>query len=214
LINASKAGALLTVRPDYDPEEERLTLAFPGGRVVTGEAATRGRAIVTSFFGRPVAAHVVEGPWAAALSEHLGRSVVLARCDQPGSGYDDSSVSIVSTASLDELFAAAMEQRLDFRRFRTLVEVAGCRPREEDLWCGRHVRLGAVTVAVRAQIVRCVVTTLNPETGARDFETLRSIRQLRRADPFHTNCLGVYAEVVTPGWLRTGDPVEVLEPVP
>jgi uncharacterized protein YcbX len=91
-----------------------------------------------------------------------------------------------------------------------LVEVGGCRPRQEDHWCGRRVRLGDVTVAVVEQTVRCVVTTLNPRTGTRDFETLRSLRDLRRTGPGNPSCLGVYAEVVTPGWLRTGDPVELL----
>jgi MOSC domain-containing protein len=215
LINAPKATGLLAVRPDYDPEGERLRLTFPGGRVVAGEATALGRAMTTSFFGRPVEAHVVEGPWGEALSAHVDRPLVLARCDRPGEGNDAVPVSIVSTASLDELSAASgTAHGLDSRRFRMLVEVTGCRPRQEDDWCGRHVRLGEVTVAVVEPTVRCVVVALNPETGARDVDALRTIRDLRGAERGRPICFGVYAEVVTPGWLRLGDTVQLLEASP
>jgi uncharacterized protein YcbX len=55
-----------------------------------------------------------------------------------------------------------------------------------------------------------VVTTLDPDTGLRDFPTLRVIRDYRGINEEQQLEFGVYADVVEPGQVRVGDPVEPL----
>ena len=59
---------------------------------------------------------------------------------------------------------------------------------------------------------RCAITTLDPETGERDFDVpklLLSYRPSARAPYF-----GVYGGVETPGTLSIGDAVELVQDPP
>ena len=51
---------------------------------------------------------------------------------------------------------------------------------------------------------RCVVINVDPETGERDPEVLRTLARERSA------CIGIYGSTVEPGRVAVGDPV-VLE---
>ena len=202
-------GPLVQVAADYDLAADRLTLRFPTGAVVDGEIAL-GERVVTDFYGRPVNGRVVEGPWAAALSEHAGQPVRLVQADAPGSAVDRSrgGVSLVSDASLEELGRLAGSGAFDGRRFRMLFGLAGCAPHEEDEWLGSEVGIGDARIRLRGTVGRCAITTQNPETGARDFDTLRAIRSYRGMSAERSIDFGVYGEVVRPGRVRVGDPVE------
>jgi uncharacterized protein YcbX len=99
LVNAKRLPALLTVQPTL--QDERLTLRFPNGSTVEGEVRDSDEAIETSFYGRPVVGRIVDGPWAAALSELAGKPVRLARTEREGDGYDrgrSAGASLVTTA--------------------------------------------------------------------------------------------------------------------
>jgi uncharacterized protein YcbX len=98
---------------------------------------------------------------------------------------------------------------LDARRFRMNLEIDGCDPYEEDSWDGGLVRIGEATIRVRGQIPRCVVTTLDPDTGEKDFTTLNLIaRHRERIGGRGGLPFGMYAEVVEAGRVRIGDRVE------
>ena len=53
---------------------------------------------------------------------------------------------------------------------------------------------------------RCVVTTLDLDTGLRDFPTLKVIKNYRGINAEQQLEFGVYAEVVEPGEVSVGDP--------
>jgi len=64
-------------------------------------------------------------------------------------------------------------------------------------------------VLLREQVARCAITTQSPETGVRDFDTLREIkhyRGTRGGDGKHID-FGVFGEVEEPGRIRVGDAV-------
>jgi uncharacterized protein YcbX len=211
LLSGAKFGPLQTIRPRYDPEREHLALMFPNGSVAEGDAAVFSEGLITDFYGRPVRAHVVPGPWTLALSDFVGRSIRLARCDQPGEGTDVYHLTIVSSASAAELAARGGHRgALDAARFRMTFELDGCQPHQEDTWAGRRVRVGKALIRIYGQVPRCVVTTQNPGTGLKDFEALKTIVAYRslmtdqKGIPF-----GMYAEVEHPGRVRIGDRVEV-----
>jgi uncharacterized protein len=208
LVTASKNGALLAVRPHYDPRTERLSLQLPDGSSVEGPTGTLGRAVESSFYGRPVVGRVVKGPWSEALSNYMGRPVHLARGQSPGDGNDDAPVSLSSTASADHLAGrTGSEEARDSRRFRMLIEVDGCEPFEEDDWLGRRVGVGEAVVKPVSPVARCVITTLDPSSGTKDLDTLRVLRDIRGTRGKDSVVFGVYADVVEAGTIWVGDPV-------
>ena len=188
-------------------------LRFPDGSEVVGDVEL-GERIVTSFFGRPVEGRLVEGPWNDALADYVGRPVRLARTEREGDGVDRgrlAGATLVSTGSLEAFREAAGEDGpVDGRRFRMTIGIEGVEPHGEDGWIGSQVRVGRATVAVREHVGRCAVTTLDPDRGVRDLDTLGTIAayrgdvQTREPLPF-----GVWCEVVEPGRVAVGDPVEV-----
>jgi uncharacterized protein len=207
--NQLRNGALVQVRPDYDPGAERLTLHFPDGSVADGELAL-GDEVTTDFYGRPVTGRLVDGPWSEALSAWAGTPVRLVQ-SAPGAAVDRGRghVSLISQASLEELGRRGGTDPVDGRRFRMLFELAGCEPHEEDGWVKRQVRIGDALVRLRGDVGRCAITTQNPDTGVPDLDTLRTISAYR---PFTANekgerhlPFGVYGEVVEPGRVAVGD---------
>jgi len=209
-FSGSKKVPLLQIRAKYEDERDRIELRLPDGVVVAGHAAAAGEALVVDFYGRPVPVHVVEGGFTEALSRFAGSPVRLARVDEPGAGTDVRPVTLMSLASVEELSRqGGREEPVDSRRFRMLVEIDGCRPHEEDTWTGRHVRIGEAVVLVGDQVPRCVVTTLDPDTGVRDFPTLSVIKKYRGVTGDDELPFGVYGDVVRPGVVRVGDSVDV-----
>jgi uncharacterized protein YcbX len=213
-VNLQRRGDLVRVRPDYDPAGERLRLSFPDGSAVEGPLEP-GQPVTTDFYGRDVRGHRVPGPWDEALSRYAGFGLRLVRSERPGAAVDRErgGFSLISEASLAELGRqAGANGPVDGRRFRMLVTVAGVGPHEEDAWIGRRLRLGEAVVRPAGPVGRCVITTQNPETGERDLDTLRTIRAYRGLGLRRELDFGIYGEVVVPGRLRLGDPVEPLPP--
>lgn len=210
LVSGGKNGSLMRIRTTYDAEREWLMLRFPDGSVVEGDTTSVGEPVVTSFYGRPVTGRVVIGPWAEAVSSYLGRPVLLVRPDVPGQASDEAPVSLISTASGEELARrSGRVSPVDTRRFRMLVELAGCAPHEEDTWAGRMLRIGQALLEVGGPIARCVVTTLDPDVGVKDFDTLKLIAAYRGVDPDGGINFGRYASVIEPGTIALGDPAEL-----
>jgi uncharacterized protein len=212
LVNGKRLGRLMAVRAEVS--DGQLVLRFPDGTVVDGPVEL-GEAVTTYFFGRPLAGRTVVGPWAEALSESAGERLRLVRVESPGDGVDRGTVAaatLLGTASLDALAAVAgLERRPDGRRFRMLFGVDGIAAHEEDTWIGTRVRVGEAEVVPRGNVGRCAVTAYDPDTCERDLDTLRVIRDYRgRVLTTEPLPFGVWGEVVEPGRVVVGDPVEVV----
>jgi uncharacterized protein YcbX len=207
---ATKAP-ILPIRAAYDPEREWLELRLPNGIVVSGSTVADGRALVVDFYGRDVPAHVVEGDFTEALSDYTGHEILLARPDREGEALDVRPVTLVSLESVQELARRGDHHGpLSPARFRMTLEVEGVNePHEEDTWPTREIRVGEALLRVGDPVPRCVVTTLNPDTGTKDFPTLKVIRGYRTPSSKGNVHFGVYAEVLEPGVVRVGDPVEL-----
>ena len=212
LVNAKRAGALLRARAELD--DGRLRVLFPDGAVAEGDPEL-GEPVETNFYGhRLVSGRVVHGPWSQALSELALTPVTLVRADEPGAGLDRgaaAAASLVSTASLDALArATGTEGAVDGRRFRMTFGVAGVEAHAEDAWLGRRVSVGEAVIVPRGNVGRCRVTTLDPDTGARDLQTLDAIAEYR-ADVETTEPLpfGVWCEVASRAASPSGIPSKV-----
>jgi uncharacterized protein len=213
LVNGKALGALVQVVPETDTDATTLALRFPDGSIVAGDVAL-GATVETSFYGRPVMGHIVEGAWGQALSELVGATVGLVRTDEPGAGSDrgiHGSASLVSTASLERLATEAGVESIDGRRFRMLITISGASAHEEDGWVGRDVSVGDAVVRWHGLVGRCAVTTHDPDTGVPTLDTLHVLRAYRSHIPTDEPLpFGVWGEVVEPGRVRTGDAVAPL----
>lgn len=119
--------------------------------------------------------------------------------------YDSLPLSIVSTAGHAAVEASHGTQ-IDPRRFRINVVVESDLPLR--VWAGRRLVVGGedgAQIAVTAPIERCVMITIDPDTGARDPWLMRTIAQQ------FDNKYGMHANVVRPGMLRRGAEVRVAD---
>jgi len=207
-LRSSKTDWLCRFRAEYDAVSQALRMRLPDATEVEGSAAENGRRIRSDFNGREVEASIVEGPWTEPLSAEAGKAVRLARVVRPATSYDHVA-SLMSEASLDRLTEQAGDS-VDGRRFRMLFTLAGCEAHEEDGWNGRLIRVGDALLRAGGPIERCAVTTRDPDTGERDLDTLRLIKNYRGVSDRQTVDFGVYADVVEPGRVRTADLVELV----
>jgi uncharacterized protein len=211
LFSGSSDGRIVTVRSTID--DGVLTCRFPSGQDVSGPTDSLGATRVIDFYGRPVTAREVEGPFSDAFSAFVERPVLLVRADADGDAVDVWPLTIVSAASVAELGRrGGYAGDLDARRFRINLEVDGCAPFEEDTWDGREVAIGAAILRIRGQIPRCVVTTQDPDSGLHDWNTLKQIASFRRPMPDRQGIpFGMYAEVVRPAEIHVGAAVSLLD---
>jgi uncharacterized protein len=206
LFRGAYHGPLVRIRPEYDPVAERLTLHFPDGSSASGDAVGD-EAVVGDFWGRPVPGRLGAAELSKALSDYAGRHLRLVRAAESGIGTDSlHPVSLVGDGSVAQLARRLGQADLDQRRFRMLLELRGVEPHEEDEWQGGLLQVGEAVVRVGGPVGRCANITYDPETGLRDFDALRAIREYRGTFDSEV-CFGVYADVVEPGRVRVGDEV-------
>jgi uncharacterized protein YcbX len=209
LVNGKRAGRLATVVVEHDLASGGLTMRFPDATVATGKL-TLGQPIRPIFSRGERPAHLVEGPWSAAISDWSGQSLrLVAMAD--GEGLDRGpTATLLSTAALAELAAAGgADQSLDRRRFRMTFGIDGVPAYAEDGWLGGEVRIGGALVRVAGNVGRCAVTTQDPDTGRPSFDTLHALNHSRGHLPTSEPLpFGVWAEVTKPGAVALGDPVE------
>ena len=203
MVNGKRLGRLVQVRPDYDPEAERLSLAFPGGEVVAAGIET-GEEVWSNFFGRPRQGRLVLGPFSEALTDFAGAGLRLVRSDRPAVAVDrgrGGAISLLSQAACGDH---------DPRRFRMLFGIDGIPAHAEDDWVGYRVRIGAAVVRPTGHTGRCLITSQDPDTGIPDMDMLDLIRRTRPDDTSEPLPFGVHGSVAQPGAVRLGDPVAPL----
>jgi uncharacterized protein YcbX len=120
---------------------------------------------------------------------------------------DCRPVSLFAVQSVRQL-GTEMGAAVDPRRFRANIylDLAGARGFAEDGWVGRSLRIGPkVVVSVLERDPRCVMITLDPDTGESAPALLRQVAQA------HQGRAGVYGAVLVEGLVRKGDAVQWLE---
>ena len=207
-VTQRRIGALARVSAEYSPETDALTMTFPDGETASGRAELGGET-ATVLWGRVARGRVVVGDWSAALSDFCGERLTLMKTDAPGACFDEYPVSLISRETIDRLSAMTDGAKtFEAARFRPTLLISGCAAREEDSWLGKGLLIGErLRLRLIARDPRCAITTLDPKTGERDFDTLRLILSYR-PDP-RAAYLGVYGIVELPGTVAVGDEVSV-----
>jgi uncharacterized protein YcbX len=204
VVTQRQVGRLTLVTAEYSGAENKLSMTLPDGRVVDGQP-DRVESTATVLWGRVVEGSLIGGNWAEALSEFCGVELRLFESDKAGACFDEYPVSIISQASIDYLTGLTDGSKsFEVERFRPTLLLDGCEPHEEDTWLGKGVRIGErLRMRLISRDPRCAITTLDPATGERDFDTLRLILSYRPS--VRAAYFGVYGIVESPGTVSVGD---------
>ena len=194
----------------------------PGGVVLNGldvaEPADGPATTVRIFRSHPRIAARIATAAGPLLSDLLGRDVRLAwlgdptarpiRYDAHASFADGFPVSLANEASLDAL-NAHLDEPVPMTRFRPNIVLAGATAWAEDKWVGARLRIGGVTFRVAEPGRRCVVTTIDQETGETGREPLRQLGIIRRHDDGLHFGINLIPDVTAgeTGIIRVGEPV-------
>ncbi|HEX5540749.1 MAG TPA: MOSC N-terminal beta barrel domain-containing protein [Micromonospora sp.] len=163
--------------------------------------------------------------WFHAVLDRKVRLVWLGdptrRATNPDFSEPDDRVSfadgypllLTNVASLDVLngwlrAGGDVEGLLPMTRFRPNVVISGADPWAEDEWLGRRIRVGDVVLRVVKPCARCVVTTIDQETGESGRQPLQVLARHRNLD--QGLIFGMYLIPDKAGQIAVGDPVELL----
>jgi hypothetical protein len=206
LSGISKAP-LMPIVSRWDRDAERLSLRLPDGGEIHGDARPVGPLVAVALYDRSVPARALDMAFAEPVRA-IDPTLTLMRVEEPEYAGGVHRVSVISRASVAEVGAHGGDPGLDPRRFRMLIEMDGLDPYEEDGWQGREVRIGTAVIQLGDRMPRCMMTTLDPDTGRRDFDTLDVLAAHRKVGT--DLLLGVYGDVVHPGIVGVGDTVSPL----
>ena len=120
---------------------------------------------------------------------------------------DCRPISIFSLQSAQQL-AEETGTQVDKRRFRAnvYVDLTASKGFAENELVGRSVRIGPkVTITILERDARCVMITLDPDTGEQAPAILKKVAQA------HDGMAGVYGAVLVEGMLHKGDSVEMID---
>lgn len=158
---------------------------------------------------------LVDTPDGAALPLHdaMLRAHLEAAAGEPaaliqlGRGTHDAMPISLQTSGGHAAVEAAHGAPLDLRRFRSNLVIDSELP--ATLLQGMRLGFGAgddgAVLQLADPIARCILVTVDPDTGAKDPAVLRTIAR------HFGNSYGVYATPARPGMIRAGDPVRVLD---
>ncbi|WP_016985459.1 MOSC domain-containing protein [Pseudomonas crudilactis] len=203
-------GGLTLSAPEHSP----IDIALPGN-----DAELRGVTIWRDTLRVPDAGEEA----ARWVSDFIGKPTRLvqvpldrARTTQAGYGYEDDQVAfadgfpllLIGEASLQDL-SDRVGRPLEMLRFRPNLVIEGGEAYAEDGW--KRIRIGDVEFRVVKPCSRCILTTIDPQTGERsaDREPLATLQKYRaQADGamFGQNLVND-----SNGRLEVGMPVEILE---
>jgi len=118
---------------------------------------------------------------------------------------DGYPILITNTKSLEDL-NNKLEQPIPMTRFRPNLVIDGNLPWEEDNW--KKVKIGDVIIRMVKPCARCVVTTIDPETGEMGNEPLHTLSKFRKEN--NKVLFGINAVAEQFGVIHAGDVVELL----
>jgi uncharacterized protein YcbX len=151
-----------------------------------------GEQISTKVWNDEVIALTVSDTADTWLSEQLDKNVRLVimpewaeRKADPEYAKNNDNVSfadgfpymVISQASLDNLNHKS-SKTLTMSRFRPNFVITGTAPHEEDNWI--EIRIGSLEFSVVKPCSRCILTTIDPDTGLKGPEPLKTLSTYRK----------------------------------
>jgi uncharacterized protein len=199
-LRADGHGTLDVAEPVAAEPVGVRTFTSRKGTVPARPAGAAADAWLSDLAGFPVRLVWLHDPTAA----RAGRSAV----SDTVSFADAYPLLVANTASLDAVndwLLEAGEEPVEITRFRPNLVVSGAAPWAEDGWDGRRLRVGGTVLRGAAACDRCVVTTIDPETGEKGRQPLRVLGRYRNID--QGLMFGLLLRVEVPGPVTVGDEV-------
>ena len=160
---------------------------------------------MTAFLQRPARLVWQADPAGRPVQNHAREGDRVSFAD----GYPMLIAGTASLSALNDWLAEAGEEPVPMTRFRPNLEFSGAEPWAEDDWLGRRLRIGDVAVRAVKPCDRCLVTTIDQDTGEKGRQPLGILGRYRR---FPGGLMfGMNLIPDGPGVLRVGDRV-TLEP--
>ncbi|WP_270180681.1 MOSC domain-containing protein [Alkalihalobacillus sp. CinArs1] len=125
----------------------------------------------------------------------------------PTGAIEEANLLMVTDASLEAL-SEAWGKHVDDRRFRPnlKLELNSQEAFIEQEWIGSTLQIGEhVKVMVTGPCERCMIITVDPESG------LRQPDLLKRVAKHHRNHFGIYLRVIETGPIKIGDDVHLID---
>ena len=218
-VSASAAG---------DPAADgAVRITLPEGKTVWSSDAGVD-AVLSGLLDQPVTLAATVAPGAAldrAVPEAVLRDGVDAQVPAelmeiggggpPGTFVDFAPLHLLTSSTLDRIAQLSPHGQADLERYRPNVVIrTAAEGFTENDWLERILRVGDdLVLRVIARTPRCAVPTLAHGALPRDPDALRILARHNRVEPLDSldqePCAGVYAEVLRPGRIRTGDPVRL-----
>jgi uncharacterized protein len=218
---------LLTLSAETLDEDSlgQVRITLPGGKTIDSTDADAD-AILSEVLNEPVRLAATPPPGATldrAVPDAVLRDGIAAQVpadvieigagSPPGTFVDFAPLHLLTTGTLARIAELSPFGKSDFERYRPNIVIRSIKPGfTENDWLNRDLRVGPdLVLRVIARTPRCAVPTLAHGDLPRNTEALRVLARHNRIAPMELlgpePCAGVYAEVLTPGQVRTGDPV-------
>jgi len=217
----------LSATADESAPDGAVRIMLPDGKSVWSSDAGID-AVLSDLLDEPVTLAATPPPGAAldrAVPEAVLRDGVDAQVPAelmeiggggpPGTFVDFAPPHLLTTSTLERIAELSPQGRADLERYRPNIVIRTTAPGfAENDWLERILRIGDELIArVIARTPRCAVPTLAHGPLPRDPDALRVLTRHNRVGPLDSldpePCAGVYAEVLRPGRIRTGDAVRL-----
>jgi MOSC domain-containing protein len=183
------------------PDDRKILVIGADGRVITSRTHHRLLGL-KSTLGENGTPHIAGHPWDSAEASENIKAVA-------GSGARLLLYEGVERFDVLPLLVATdgaiAHMGFDGRPLRPNVVIGGVEGLAERTWQGRHLRLGNAVIEAVTLRGRCIMTTYDPDTLQED----RSV--LKRIVSELGGRMALDCAIVKEGFIREGDPVELLE---
>jgi uncharacterized protein len=140
----------------------------------------------------------------------------IAMSTVKGTFVDLAALHVLATSSVVHLGSLNSDLTLTMDRFRPgiAIDTVATEGFVEKEWAGKSGTIGGASIAFGTESPRCIMTTLDQLDLPRQPSVLQTMARHNRVnfDGFgNFACLGVYAEVSTPGEIAVGDALSVFD---
>jgi uncharacterized protein YcbX len=208
IMSARVWGAMLQLRARIESSinDDHVLLDLPDGRTIRVNDAAANQAL-SELFGREIR---LEATRRERLTPADLEAIMRGEAYPPARDFFDEDVlHLIASGTLTHLRRLQPTADFDPRRFRANIYIDTGDEDDgfiEDRWLNGELLIGesARIVGMRPAI-RCVMTTHPQPDLPRDMSVLRTAAQ------HHDAYVGVFASVGSPGTIRVGDPVRLVE---